>query len=85
MKITKDRNLIVYYYTDISDLIVEEKLFVSLQINLNYIGETIPIKICPRGKNNYHILLWNSGNKENDLKKLNNNLSKFNLEFHGEL
>jgi hypothetical protein len=83
MKIIKNKNITVYYYKNIEDLMKEENLFEKLQIRLDNL-ENAPVKVCPRSKESY-ILLLDSGNKDNDLKKLNEHLSKLNMRFDGEL
>lgn len=85
MEIKKNGKLSVYYYNNLIELKENESLFKNLQIRLDNIGEYSPIKICPRSEE-YHILLWNSGDKNKDLEKLNISLSKLGIEnFNGKL
>ena len=83
MKIIKNKNITVYYYKNIEDLMKEESLLNKLQIRFDNL-ENAPLKVCPRSEE-YHILLLDSGDKNNDLSKLNNNLSKLKIRFDGEL
>ena len=81
MNIIKNKNLVVYYYSDMDDLLKEEKTFENLHIGLSCNGV---IKICPRG-DTWHILLLNSGNRESDKKMLQEALGRFGKTFDGEL
>lgn len=83
MEIIKDKNITVYYYKNVEDLMKEKNLLNKLQIRLDNINNA-PVKVCPRSEEN-HILLLDSGDKNSDLKKLNGCLSKLNMRFDGEL
>lgn len=84
MKIIVEKGLRVYYYRDLEDLKLVENELNSWKIDFHFNYETNPCRICPRGEN--HVVLFkNTGNIENDLKKLNSNLSIFNIEGIEEL
>lgn len=84
---TKD--VVVFYYENLDDLRKNEEKFNSLKIEINHHSENTPCRICPRllvsGETVNIILLHNTGNKENDLKKLNECLKIVRLPEFKEL
>ena len=84
MKIIIEKDLRIYYYRDLEDLKLVEKELNSLEINFHFNHETNHCRICPRGNINV-VLFKNTGNVENDLKKLNSNLNLFNIKGIEEL
>lgn len=87
MDIIKNGKTTIYYYRDLEDLLTERDLFNRLQINLcDFTGEKSPVRIHPiEEKEEYHILLWNSGDKNSDVERLRKRLNIFKIEFDGEL
>ena len=88
MNTIKDRDQVVYYYKNLTDLMTKEKEFLELQIRTNIFGNE-PVRICPRCNSEqeeiWHILLLDTGNKTKDLETLKVALGKFKREFRGEL
>lgn len=85
MKIIKDKKLTIYYYVDLRDLLTKEKEFEDLKIQLDHCWETSYVRLCPRGKEDWYILLKDTGNIQEDEKTLNAALGRLGLEFNGEL
>lgn len=89
MEIYKDRDQVVYYHKGVEDLLKNEDMFKSLEIGLEYFDSS-KIRICPRTDHTgeyeliWHILLLNTGDKNQDRETLNINLRKFKRSFREE-
>lgn len=68
----------IFYYESPEELLKEEEKFNEMRVGLNLIGKNYPIRICPRGDTNV-VLLYNTGDETQDLKRLNENLKRLNL------